>query len=245
MKRTIQSIKATFFLLLFLSSQGLVAQVASTTCLEETRESFKKIDAKVLMAGAGSVTMEYLHTYVMKMDPKQETKEAREVRTYGNNYYRLDSPDELVSGDSKETFTYRKFQNVIYRTNASLEKGGLIPMASEKLFDHCLVRECHFVPAPGQDSISYKRAFMTVDAAGQKAFQVKDLEFITNPHDGKVISVKVNFTDRSLYKWSFFQFDRIEANAGAMEGSAAKEFLGEGNDLKEKFEGVTLQDYRR
>lgn len=238
--------KRIFILFMILTSlKGLKAQVASTICLDETRKAFAQIDPDQLLKSGSGVSMSYQHTYVMRMDPKQEEKVAQEERTYGMDYYRLDSPDELISGDSKETFTYRKFQNVVYRTRASLEKSGLIPMAKAELFDHCLVRECHFVPAPGRDSISYKRAYMTVDEAGQKQFQIKNMEFITNPHNGGLISIRVNFTDRALFKWSFFEFGEGNRNQKTAPGSAAEEFMGEGGELKENFKGVSLKDYRR
>ncbi len=229
------------------SEAGLKAQVASTICLDETREVFAGIDPGVLLNANSTVLLIYEHTYIMRMDPKQEEKSASEVRTYRKDFYRHDSPDQLVTGDAKETFTYRKFQNVIYQTNPSLEKAGLIPLATTELFDHCLVRECHFVPAPGRDSISYKRAFMTVDEAGQKKFQIKDLEFISNPHDWSLVSIRVNFTEKSLFKWSFFEFDQGDMGIGPVPApsTAAEEFLGEGGALKDEFEGVSLKDYRR
>ena len=244
MKR-VSSIFGLLFVGFLLSHTFIKGQVASTICLDETREIFKQIDPQVLMGSGGAKVLAYHHSYVMKMDPKQETREADERRWYGKNYYKVDSPDELVTGDASETFTFRKFQNVIYRTNASLDKAGLVPMASPELFDYCLVRECHFVPAPGQDSISYKRAYMTVDAAGQKKFQIKDIEFVFNPHDGTLISLKVNHTDRSLFKWSAYQFERIENLIKPLSASASEEFLGGGSELKADFEGVTLHDYRR
>ena len=235
---------STIFIVL-LSLTGLKAQVASTICLDETKKVFEQIDPGQLLKSGSATVLAYQHTYIMRMDPKQEKKVAAEERMYGDDIYRHDSPDQLVTGDYKETFTYRKFQNVVYRTNASLEKAGLIPLATAELFDHCLVRECHFVPAPGEDSISYKRAFMTVNEAGQKKFQIKDMEFISNPHDWSLISVRVNFTDKSLFKWSFFEFEQGKGGGQAAPASAAEEFLGDGGELKEEFEGVSLKDYRR
>jgi|GEM_PF-3949675 len=219
------------------------AQVASTTCLEEVRVAFQGIDPDQLLAGNEAVQLDYLHTYIIRSDKNGEERSGMESRSYHKEYFRHESGDALTVSDGKEAFNYRKQQYVIYRTVASLDKAGLIPLAKAGLFDHCLVRECHFIPTPSVEGNSYKRAFMTVDAAGQKTYQIKTMEFITNPLDGSLVSIQVEFTDRSFYQRSKFEF-RPVVEAEAAGGAAQNTFLDGNGNLLPAYQGVSLKDYR-
>lgn len=225
------------------ASLSLQSQVASTTCLEEARTAFQKVDPTTLLASQGVSQIAYLHTYIIRSDKKGEERSGIESRTYTQNYYRFESGDALTVSDATEAFNFRKQQYVVYRTAASLDKAGLIPLAKAELFDHCLVRECHFIPAPGEEGNSYKRAFMTVDAAGQKSYQIKNMEFVTNPLDSSLIRISVEFTDRAFYKWSKFEFRPLEEEAKA-GGNAKAEFLDGSGALLPLFQGISLKDYR-
>jgi hypothetical protein len=153
-----------------------------------------------------------------------------------------DSPDYEECTDATEAFNFRKFQFVVYRTKSTLDKAGIIPGLDAGIFDHCLVRTCEFIPAPGRDSTSFKKAFMSVDDAGQKKYQVSDLEMVWEPVNGDLIAVTVNFTERSRTVWASYsdlEFSPAENTAT----SAAAIFLS-GDGLADQYKGVGLKDYR-
>lgn len=234
------------FLLPFLGLLSLdtSAQIASDICLTEVTSAFRQVDPALLLNASQATRIEYMHTYVMRADPEKKTNKGTEVRMYDQGVLYHDSPDQLTVTDKKEAFNHRKNQFVIYRTRGSIDKACVLPKADPELFKHCFVRECHFVPAPGHDSISYKRAFMTVNAEGQKKYQVKDLEIITNPHDTSLVSIKVNFTPRSPYVNATYDFHSVSHSPHNPEHSPQGFFLGADGGLKEDFKGVELKDYR-
>jgi len=220
-----------------------MAQVASEVCLTEVRTAFKQIDAGELMKQNTATQMEYRHTYVMRADKEKKEVTAMEKRVYSSKMFLHDSPDALEISDASEAFNVRKFQYVVYRTRPTLSKAQVVPKLDPGVFDHCTVRECHFVPSPHHDTLSYKRAYMTVDEAGQKKYQVKNLEFITNPLDTTLVFLNIEFTDRSLYVKSRFEFMEMEQGV-EVPGSAKAAILDGEGALKAEYKGFTLQDYR-
>lgn len=219
------------------------AQVASTICLEEVQVAYKQIDASQVLKEGPGLEVTFEHSYVMRSDPKRATVSGEETLLMDKGFVVHETPEGLVVSDASEAFNWRQNQFVVYRTRPSLEKAGLIPRFDAGIFEHCLVRECHFVPAPGDDSISFKRAFMTVDAEGQKKYQISELEFITNPHDTTLISIKVNFVAPSLYIRSAYELKSV-LRVSRKNYGAADVFLDEEGELKKKFDGAGLMDYR-
>lgn len=229
---------------LLLATTWASAQIASDICLTEVKAAFRQIDAQSLLAASEATRIDYTHTYVMRTDPEKKERTGEEVRMYDQGTLYHDSPDQLTITDKQEAFNHRKGQFVVYRTRSSIAKANILPLSNQKLFDHCFVRECHFVPVPDNDSISHKRAFMTLDADGQKKFQIKDLEIVTNPHDTTLISITANFTPKSLYTKATYTFHAITKSAHNPQNTPKNHFLNAEGKLKEDFKGVELKDYR-
>lgn len=232
------------FLLLFML--GVQAQVASTECITEVQQVYKQIDHQVLLSQDAAMLLEYHHSYIMRSDPKGEKIEGDEWRLYARNFLHHNGREFEACTDAKEAFNYRKYQYVVYRTKNTLDKAGLVPGMDAGLFAHATVRRCKFVPAPGQDSISYKLAFLTVDETGQKSYKITDMEMVWNPVSGAMVSLTVNFTARSRTQWAKYVFQNIgPANAeSASPLHAAEVFLDANGSLKGKYEGADLKDYR-
>lgn len=240
-----KTVRPFFVLLLACCGMGLLpAQTASDICLVEVATAFRQIDAPLLLKGPEATRVAYLHSYVMRSDPKQEERSGEEVRVYDQQVMLHDSPDQLTVTDAEEAFNYRRHQFVVYRTRGSIDKASLLPLSDAGIFKHCQVRDCHFVPAPGHDSISYKRAYMTLDEEGQKRYQIKDLEFITNPHDTSLVSITANFTSKSPYVTASYYFRDIEPLAHDPGLRPQAYFLDGDGALKEEFKGASLKDYR-
>lgn len=219
------------------------AQVASDVCLEEVRVALRQIDPDHCMAGPDPVRIACTHRYVMRSDARREARTEKEVWIFAPDFFQHENGEALEVSDGKEAFNWRKQQFVVYRTGSSLEKAGLLPGVEEGLLDHCLVKECDYVPIPGEDSSSHKRARLTVDAEGQKKYKVRDLEVITNPYDTSLVSIRVNFLAPSLYVSSEMEFVPAPAPE-QVPGSAREVFLEENGELREKFQGARLMDYR-
>jgi hypothetical protein len=178
----------------------------------------------------------------MRSDPKGEKVKGEETRLYAMSFLHLDCPDYEECTDATEAFNYRKNQFMVYRTKSTLEKASVIPGVDQGIFEHCMVRSCKFIPAPGRDSTSFKQAFLTVDDAGQKKYKVKDLEMVWEPTQGEMISVTVNFTEKSRTVWAMYAFKSI-GPADINPGSAAAMFL-QGDGLADRYKGAELKDYR-
>ncbi|MEM7038847.1 MAG: hypothetical protein AAF570_17835, partial [Bacteroidota bacterium] len=148
--------------------------------------------------------------------------------------------------DGTEAFNFRKYQFVMYRTKSTLKKAALIPAVDKGIFAHCTVKLCDYVPAPGKDSSSYKRAKMKVNAAGQKKYPVEEMEFIWDPIEGTMISATVSFTNRSLTKWAMFEFSEINSQfqSETPPTNAKSVFLESNGELKADYQGTNLMDYR-
>ena len=219
------------------------AQTASDVCLEEVRVAWNKVDAPTLLAKSEGTTLCYVHEFVMRADPKQERVRNDECRSYGNGVYVCENKDQRIVSNAQEAFAYRTKQFMVYRTKGVLAQAELVPKMNPGIFEHCLVRECHFVPAPGQDSISHKRACMTLDAEGQKKYQIIDLEIVTNPHDTTLVSLQANFSPRSLYKYAKWEFRMVE-RMGVTPAPPRTQFLDAEGQLQSKYKGVGLQDHR-
>ena len=238
-----------FPVLLFLAcllGGSLAAQTASEVCLIEVETAFQQVDGPALLSSGKATRFDYSHVYTVRADPEQKTIESNEERMYYENMAYHDGPDALEITDAKECFNVRKQQYVIYRTKSSLKKASMIPLADPGLFQHCTVRECHFVPSELYDTLSYKRAYLTVDTEGQKKYQIENLEFITNPLDTTLISVAVNFTARSQYKNATYTILSYEQNGEGMETpkSPAALILQSDGSLHEDYKGFQLMDYR-
>ncbi|MEM0997271.1 MAG: hypothetical protein AAGN35_09340 [Bacteroidota bacterium] len=237
--------KRTLLLLLCIGGTSLWSQVASTECIVEVKAVYGHIDHNKLLQRDQATRIRYEHRYIMKTDPQAERKGGEETRTYTRDFmHHLTSEFESCT-DAKEAFYHSKFQFMVYRTAPTLAKAGLVPGMDQGIFDQCLVRRCNFVPAPGEDSTSYKEAFLTVNPAGQQKYKVKDLNLTWNPLNAQIVSLKVNFTDRSRTKEATYTFLEID-DAYTPEtplGDAAALFL-EGDALARRFQGSELKDYR-
>lgn len=225
---------------------SLFAQTASEVCLVEVETAFQQVDAQQLLASGKATRFDYRHVYTMRADPEQKVVDSYGERMYADNLAYHDSPDALEVTNGKEAFNVRKQQFVIYRTKSSLKKAAMIPLADAGLFQHCTVRECHFIPSEKYDTLSYKRAYLTVNAEGQKKYQIENLEFITNPLDTTLISVTVNFTARSQYKNASYTIRSYEQGGAGMEvpESPAALILRSDGSLNDDFKGYQLMDYR-
>lgn len=244
MKRTRLLLSA--FLTTLLLSAAVHAQIASSECLPEVKAVYQRIAPQTLLKSDKVTMIKYHHTYTTKTDPNKEKRMGEEWRMYSRDFVLHDSPDVMECSDAGETFHYRRHQFVIYRTKSALSKAAIIPGSDEGLFDHCLVRECRFVPHPDIDSTNYKRAFLTVNAEGQKKYKIKDMEVIWNPADSAIVRAVVNFTEASMTTWAAYKFHSIEPDyqADPKPTDAKAEFLEASGELKNKFTGVELKDYR-
>jgi hypothetical protein len=220
-------------------------QVASTECIVEAKAVYGHIDHQNMLDRDQATLLRYEHRYIMKTDPKAEKRGGEETRIYARKFMHHMASDFEECTDATEAFNHRKFQFMVYRTASTLSKAGLVPGVDRGIFDHCLVRRCEFIPAPGQDSSSHKQAFLTVDAEGQKKYRVKDLEMVWDPVSGDMVSLIVNFTERSRTQWASYKFLEIN-DAYTREtpiSSAASIFLS-GEGLADRFKGSELKDYR-
>jgi len=236
--------KTTAILLLLLAfATGLRSQTASEICLQEVQVAFQQIDKQQLQQQERPTTITYQHTYTMRTDPEKATVSATKSRTYATNFFHYDAPDVMEISDGKEAFNVRKYQYVIYRTGSTLAKSHFIPLLDPGVFEHCTVRECRFVPVPGNDTLSHKFARMTVDEAGQKKYQVAEMAFLTNPFDTTLISIDVQFTGRSLYTEGRYEIKEVGTGT-SIPASAAAAILDESGALKAEYKGFSLKDYR-
>lgn len=226
-------------LLLYPVVQG---QVASTECIVEAKGVYSWIDHQALLSKNEATRLLYDHRYIMRADPKGEKAGGEETRIYGNSFLHHDAGDFEECSDATEAFNYRKHQFMVYRTKSTLEKTSLIPGVDKGIFDHCLVRSCKFIPAPGRDSTSFKQAFLTVDEAGQKKYKVKDLEMVWEPTQNEIISVTVTFTEKSRTVWAMYTFKEI--GPGELPASSAAGVFLQGDGLADRYKGAELKDYR-
>lgn len=225
-----------------LTFPALQGQVASTECIVEAKAVYAHIDHKALLSQSEATLMRYDHQYIMKSDSKGEKTGGEETRIYGNSFMHLNCGDYEECTDGTEAFNFRKHQFVIYRTKSTLDKASLIPGVDKGIFDHCMVRSCKFIPAPGRDSTSFKQAFLTVDEAGQKKYKVQDLEMVWEPTQGEMISVTVTFTAKSRTVWAMYTFKEI--GPGELPASSAAGVFLQGDGLADRYKGAELKDYR-
>jgi hypothetical protein len=218
------------------------AQVSSSECLAEVKQVYAQIDHELLLAGATQMRFDFQHSYIMRLDEEGKTVVMQEHKTIGPQYYQHDSPEFTDASDATEAFSFRKNQFLVYRTKPSLAKASIIPDVDKGLLAACTVKECAFVPQ--NDTLRYKRAFMIVSDEGQKRYKVRDWVMVWNPLTGVLVSLEVNFTDKSMWKWAQFVFSAIgpEATPGGTEIKSI--LLDEAGELQPRFKGSDVLDYR-
>lgn len=220
------------------------AQITSTDCLTELQAVYAHIDHQALLGGSQAVTMRFKHSYIMRLDPEGKTVVMQETKTYASQFLLHECEEFLDVSDATEAFSYRKAQYIIYRTQPTLSKASLIPDMDKGALAFAKVQRCDFIPAPGNDTLRHKLAFLTLSEDGQKRYKVKDMEIVWNPLNHLPVSITVNFTDKSNWKWARFDFEQIAADPGFATTSAKAMLLDEAGELRPRFKGSDLLDYR-
>jgi hypothetical protein len=224
---------------------AVVAQISSTDCIEDIKKVYVQIDHERLMSGADQMRIDFKHSYIMRFDEEAKTVSYDETMVFGPKFRWYDSPEFTECSDGSEAYNYRKHQMIVYRTASTLSKSGsLIPLVDKGLFAYCLVKECAFVTAPGQDTLRHKRALITVNDEGQKKYQVKELEFVWNPITSQPIVAAVTFTEKSIWKWAKWDFYKISKMEPALPGDVKTNLLDANGQLLGKFKGAEILDYR-
>lgn len=232
------------FLVLFLSlsSFSLVAQTASTICLEEVKNAYTSIDHQALLQAPGHSTLDYTRKYSVRANP-DESFSAKENRTYAPGQLRWKHAEGLTVSDENEAFIYREGQYVIYRTKSQLKKEApVIPNVDLGIFAHCTALDCQYTA-----DRSNKSAYLVVDAAGQEKYQISSMTVETNPLDGSLVRIQVNYLAPNIYLEADYHFEKIhnEAQPAKKLGSVSSIFLQEDGSPQPKYEGIKMMDYRR
>jgi hypothetical protein len=231
-------------LLLSASATSLFAQISSTECLDEVKKVYAQMDHELLLAGAVQMHFGFKHSYIMRLDETGKTVVLDESKTLGPKFYLHDCSEFTEGSDDKEGFSFRKYQFLVYRTKPTLAKAALIPDVDKGIFATCFVKECGFIPVPNNDTLRYKRAYMTVNDDGQKRYKVRDMEFVWNPWNHAIVAITVNFTDKSMWKWAKFEFSSIIPEAIPLSTDVKSMLLDESGELRPRFKGSEILDYR-
>jgi hypothetical protein len=223
----------------------IFAQISSTDCMEDIRKIYSRLDHEALLAGSTQTRFSFKHSYIMRFDEEGKTVTHDESLILGPKLVYYDTPEFTECSDGNEAFNYRKYQFLIYRTKSTLDKtAAIIPGMDKGIFAFCLVRECRFVPAPGEDTLRHKRAYMTVSEEGQKKYPVKDLEFVWNPLTMEPLIAGVTFTDKSLWKWGRWDFHSIAKVDQPIPGDVKGNLLDANGQVQVQFKGSEVLDYR-
>jgi hypothetical protein len=218
------------------------AQLTSTECLAEAQKVFAQIDHQLLMAAQTQTRLAFKHTYVMRLDPDGKTVVMEESKTFGPQFYSYDCAEFTDISDATEAISHRKNQFIIYRTKSTLAKAAVVPEMDKGIFGTCTVRECTFIPK--NDTLRHKRAFMTLNEEGQKRYKISDMELVWNPKSGAIVSLMVNFTEKSMWKWAKFEFQSIGPVAVPVPMTVPTILLDEAGELRPAFRGSDVLDYR-
>ena len=229
------------FCLLGMAAQ---AQLSSTECLTEVQKVYAQIDHQLLMVANGQTRLAFKHTYIMRLDPEGKTIVMEETKTFGSQFYRHQCDEFTDASDATEGFSFHPMQFLVYRTKPTLAKAAVLPETDKGVFATCTVKECEFVPIQGNDTLRYKRAFMTLNDDGQKRYKLKDLEFLWNPRSGVLVSLIANFTEKSIWKWAKFEFQSIGTVIPAVATEIKSLLLDEAGELRSEFKGSDILDYR-
>ena len=238
--------KKLYALLLLCSIAGLQvqAQVSSTQCLDEARAVYAHIDHQALLSGAVQMHFSYTHSYIMRLDEEGKTVVMPETKTIGPGFYLHDCSEFTDASDAQEAISHRKYQMLVYRTKPNLPKAAIIPDVDSGIFATCLVSQCGYIPAPKNDTLRYKRAFMTLSDGGQQRYKVRDMEWVWNPWTQVPVSVTINFTERSMWRWAQFDFHTIAPQPVPVETSIKNMLQDPSGQLKGPFIGMEILDYR-
>ncbi len=238
--------KKRFLLLLLCSMLSLLlqAQVSSTECLDETKVVYAHLDHQALLAGSAQMHFSFTHSYIMRLDEEGKTVVMEERKTIGPSFYTHDCSEFTDASDAKEAISYRKYQMLVYRTKPNLPKAAIIPDVDKGIFATCLVTQCGYIPAPKNDTLRYKRAFMTLSDDGQKRYKVRDMEWVWNPWTKVPVSVTINFTEKSMWRWAQFAFHSIAPEPVPLETNIKNILQDEAGELKGAFKGSEVLDYR-
>ena len=221
---------------------SLIGQTASTICLNEVKAAYASIDHEKLLQAPGQSNLQYTREYAVRANP-QEFFKSSESRTYSPGQLNYKHYEGLTVTDEEEAFILREGQYVIYRTGSQLKKEAPVVNGLDAgIFEHCTALNCKFTA-----DRSNKSAYLVVDAAGQKKYQISDLTIETNPLDSSLVRIQVNYLAPHLYQEADYHFEKISMDPQAKEqmGKAASVFLKEDGSLKDQFKGNKLMDYRR
>ncbi len=231
-------------ILICLALSPLRAQLSSTECLDEVKKVYAQMDHELLLAGTSQMRFDFKHSYIMRLDEEGKTVVMEESKTFGHQFYLHDCNEFTDASDATEAFSFRKNQFLVYRTKSTLAKAGIIPEVDKGLLNACLVKECGYLPVPGNDTLRHKRAYMTVSEEGQKKYKVRDLEMVWNPWNGMPVAIGVTFTEKSMWKWARFDFHGIGPDAVSVGGDVKAILLDAAGEVRPQFKGGDVLDYR-
>jgi hypothetical protein len=231
-------------LIALLATVNLQAQLSASECMEEVKKVYVHIDHDALLAGDQQVQISMKHSYIMRLDTEGKLVEMEETKIIGHQFYSYDCAEFTDASDATEAFSYRKHQFIIYRTKAGLAKAAVLPEIDKGLFAMASIKECAYIPILGNDTLRHKRALLTITEEGQKRYKVKDMELVWNPKTSMPVSISLNFTEKSLWKWTKFEFHSIAQSQEPMAQDIKAIMFNETGELKPRFKGAEILDYR-
>lgn len=230
-----------------LFSSYIQAQTASTICLEEARQAFNTIDEAVQTAQDSAVFIQWSLTAKFREKPGMPPLVSRESMIYTRDKAIYMSQDYNLYADRQEAFNHQLNQYTIYRVKSTLGKMPVMQGIDGGIFQYASVKYCGFYKAEIPEERTWKERYITLNLDGMRKYNVSGIRLITDPVDGSLKVIHVEYYGTSMYTEAEYRFIKIDTHYKP-EGGVKKisdYFLAPDGKLLPDYGTTKILDYRK